>query len=213
MEELNGRMRIASSSRWGVILGGGHLGFKHEQYRQNPKRPLLLDTPWADFSLERHSARLGNTFWGTFLTYSLTEIDRALDNLNKSGKLFNTPLRRESIPMVGAPRPFPEFGNMSKSLNKNRTKANGRCSDPRLSGMAQRHSIGDYDPLRSQSGSNLQNYYANQRHQVRPNEAEQMMQAKRRMAAQRERELRNYHQEQQYNRSSSLLFEPFHTFY
>jgi hypothetical protein len=28
-----------------------------------------------------------------------------------------------------------------------------------------------------------------------------MMQAKRRMAAQRERELRNYHQEQQYNRS------------
>lgn len=31
-----------------------------------------------------------------------------------------------------------------------------------------------------------------------------MMQAKRRMAAQRERELRNYHQEQQYNRSNSL---------
>ncbi len=28
-----------------------------------------------------------------------------------------------------------------------------------------------------------------------------MMQAKRRIAAQRERELRNYHQEQQYNRS------------
>lgn len=37
-----------------------------------------------------------------------------------------------------------------------------------------------------------------------------MMQAKRRMAAQRERELRNYHQEQQYNRSTSLLLEPFH---
>lgn len=30
------------------------------------------------------------------------------------------------------------------------------------------------------------------------------MQAKRRMAAQRERELRNYHQEQQYNRSECL---------
>lgn len=30
-----------------------------------------------------------------------------------------------------------------------------------------------------------------------------MAQAKRRMAAQRERELRNYHQEQQYNRSAS----------
>ncbi|KAL8865402.1 MAG: hypothetical protein Q9198_009341 [Flavoplaca austrocitrina] len=71
------------------------------------------------------------------------------------------------------------------------------------SGTSQhRHSIGDYDQMRSQhSGSNLQNFYANQRHQSRPNEAEQMMQAKRRMAAQRERELRNYHQEQQYNRS------------
>ncbi|KAL8786183.1 MAG: hypothetical protein Q9213_002953 [Squamulea squamosa] len=73
-----------------------------------------------------------------------------------------------------------------------------------MSGMSQhRHSIGDYDQMRSHSGSNLQNYYAHQRHQSRPNEAEQMMQAKRRMAAQRERELRNYHQEQQYNRMSS----------
>lgn len=51
--------------------------------------------------------------------------------------------------------------------------------------------------------ANLQNFYATQRHQSSrgSNEAEQMMQAKRRMAAQRERELRNYHQEQQYNRS------------
>lgn len=71
-----------------------------------------------------------------------------------------------------------------------------------MSGISQhRHSIGDYDQMRSHSGSNLQNFYANQRHQSRPSEAEQMMQAKRRMAAQRERELRNYHQEQQYNRS------------
>ncbi|AEO65583.1 uncharacterized protein THITE_2112708 [Thermothielavioides terrestris NRRL 8126] len=51
--------------------------------------------------------------------------------------------------------------------------------------------------------SNLQNFYASQRHQSSrgSSEAEQMMQAKRRMAAQRERELRNYHQEQQYNRT------------
>jgi hypothetical protein len=35
-----------------------------------------------------------------------------------------------------------------------------------------------------------------------------MMQAKRRMAAQRERELRNYHQEQQYNRSKSIAEQP-----
>ena len=71
--------------------------------------------------------------------------------------------------------------------------------------MPSRHhsASGDYDQMRSHSASNLQNYYANQRYQPRPNEAEQMMQAKRRMAAQRERELRNYHQEQQYNRSMS----------
>ena len=63
------------------------------------------------------------------------------------------------------------------------------------------HSVSEFDPTRPPSGSNLQNYYANQRFQPRPSEAEQMLQQKRRMAAQRERELRNYHQEQQYNRS------------
>ena len=66
--------------------------------------------------------------------------------------------------------------------------------------MSQRHSV-DYDQMRPQSGSNVQGYYASQRQQPRPSETEQMMQAKRRMAAQRERDLRNYHQEQQYNRS------------
>ena len=77
----------------------------------------------------------------------------------------------------------------------------GLSLDPRMGGISQRHSISDYEQIRPHSGSNLQNFYANQRHQSRPNEAEQMLQAKRRMAAQRERELRNYHQEQQYNRS------------
>ena len=64
------------------------------------------------------------------------------------------------------------------------------------------HSAADYGDARGPP-SNLQNFYANQRHQSSrgSNEAEQMLQAKRRMAAQRERELRNYHQEQQYNRS------------
>lgn len=78
--------------------------------------------------------------------------------------------------------------------------------DHRSGAMAQRHhSIGDYDQMRSHAGSNLQSFYANQRYQPRPNEAEQMVQAKRRMAAQRERELRNYHQEQQYNRSACFF--------
>ncbi|KAI4110811.1 MAG: hypothetical protein LQ339_001087 [Xanthoria mediterranea] len=115
----------------------------------------------------------------------IEEVDRALENLNKSGKQFMGPSRRDSMPMMGGPRQYSEFGSGMSSISQHR------------------HSIGDYDQMRSHSGSNLQNFYANQRHQSRPNEAEQMMQAKRRMAAQRERELRNYHQEQQYNRMSS----------
>ena len=78
--------------------------------------------------------------------------------------------------------------------------------DPRMSGMPPRHhSVGDYEHMRPGSGSSLQSFYANQRHQPRQSEAEQMMQTKRRMAAQRERELRNYHQEQQYNRRESYF--------
>ncbi|KAH9867957.1 hypothetical protein IAQ61_007262 [Plenodomus lingam] len=102
------------------------------------------------------------------------EVDRAAENLAKSGKPFGpgfppTPLgnsRRESMPMMGgvAPRPFPDY-------------------DQRMGGPQRHHS--------------------NQRYAPRPNDADQMAQAKRRMAAQRERELRNYHQEQQYHRNVS----------
>jgi len=64
--------------------------------------------------------------------------------------------------------------------------------------------VNDYDGMRSHSShssSSVQGYLTNQRFGSRPSEAEQMMQAKRRAAAQREKDLRNYHQEQQYNRS------------
>jgi len=64
----------------------------------------------------------------------------------------------------------------------------------------QRHSAAEFDSIRPTSSSSLSGYLANQRFGSRPSEAEQMMQVKRRAAAQRERELRNYHQEQQYNR-------------
>ncbi|CCU77464.1 hypothetical protein BGHDH14_bgh02163 [Blumeria hordei DH14] len=118
----------------------------------------------------------------------IEEVDRAVDNLVKSGKMFNTSGRRESMPVVGClPRAYIE-----PSL------------DPRMGGGPPRHhSISEFGDNRSFSASNLQNFYASQRHQPSrgTNEAEQVMQAKRRMAAQRERELRNYHQEQQYNRS------------
>ena len=69
-------------------------------------------------------------------------------------------------------------------------------------GYPRHHSVSEYDGPRSHSASNVQGFYQNQRQNYpRPNDADQMAQAKRRMAAQRERELRNYHQEQQYNRS------------
>ncbi|OOF92726.1 hypothetical protein ASPCADRAFT_209984 [Aspergillus carbonarius ITEM 5010] len=110
------------------------------------------------------------------------EVDRAIDNLVKSGKLWAAP-RRDSMPMMMG-RPYPEY------------------ADPRVvNTMTQRHhSISEFDS-RMHPTPNVQGFYASQRFQGRPNEVEQMMQAKRRMAAQRERELRNYHQEQQYNRS------------
>ncbi|KAJ5626707.1 hypothetical protein N7528_004134 [Penicillium herquei] len=110
------------------------------------------------------------------------EVDRAIDNLVKSGKLWNAP-RRDSMPMMMG-RPYPDY-------------------DPRMAGGGpqRHHSISEFEGPRMHPAGNAQGFYASQRYQGRPNEVEQMMQAKRRMAAQRERELRNYHQEQQYNRS------------
>ena len=39
----------------------------------------------------------------------VTDVDRAIDNLAKSGKLFNQPGRRESMPMMGGPESFSNF--------------------------------------------------------------------------------------------------------
>ncbi|KAI0195790.1 hypothetical protein EV127DRAFT_477508 [Xylaria flabelliformis] len=105
-------------------------------------------------------------------SHQIEEVERAIDNLVKSGKMFVPPGRHgRGASGHHGPRHSMEF------------------AEPRAGGH---------------SGPNLQNFYAAQRHQSSrgSNEAEQMMQAKRRMAAQRERELRNYHQEQQYNRNS-----------
>ncbi|OJD26095.1 hypothetical protein ACJ73_02533 [Blastomyces percursus] len=115
------------------------------------------------------------------------EVDRAIDNLVKSGKLFNAIPRRESVPLM-MNRPYPDYD--ARMMNV----------------MPQRHSsIGDYESLRPHSASNVQGFYAAQRYQGRPNEVEQMMQAKRRMAAQREGELRKYHHQQQIHRLSSEM--------
>ena len=50
-----------------------------------------------------------DTFW--------TEIERAIDNLAKSGKLFNQPGRRDSMPMIGGPESFNNFqSELSRAL-------------------------------------------------------------------------------------------------
>ena len=72
-----------------------------------------------------------------------------------------------------------------------------------MGGGSRHHSVSEFDGMRS-SMSNVQGFYQNQRFGPR-GDTDQMMQTKRRMAAQRERELRNYHQEQQYNRSKPTV--------
>lgn len=104
------------------------------------------------------------------------EIERATDNLMKSGNWLPSHV---------------QAGRRDSSAHS------------AGSGPSRNHSVsGDAEGSRPGSAG-LQGFYAGQRFppQNRHSEAEQMLQAKRRMAAQRERELRNYHQEQQYNRS------------
>ncbi|KAF5229130.1 hypothetical protein FAUST_10602 [Fusarium austroamericanum] len=126
-------------------------------------------------------------------SYQFDEVDRAYENLQKSGKGYGMGGRRESL--------------IQRSLNVARGPDNVGRPDSRGSHHtpgSRPHSVNNFDDARGGSqGPNLQNFYANQRHQPSrgSNEAEQVMQAKRRMAAQRERELRNLHTEQQYQRT------------
>lgn len=132
------------------------------------------------------------------------EIDRATDNLMRSGKWFpgpmpaagGMPIRRDSMPQRGGY----EYGGADPRMGGGGGGSSG--------GPPSRHqSMSEYDGGRPGSAG-LQGYYQGQRFPGgRQSEAEQMLQTKRRMAAQRERELRNYHQEQQYNRSKLIWRE------
>jgi len=42
----------------------------------------------------------------------LTEIERARENLIQSGKPFGGSSRRDSMPMMGGPRPYSDYGNL-----------------------------------------------------------------------------------------------------
>jgi len=128
----------------------------------------------------------------------IAEVDRAFENLSKSGKGYG----------MGGRREFPNRrGGLAHVVRAptNQAAPPAMRVDSRVShgGGPRSHHMNAFDDARGPPGQNLHNFYATQRHQPSrgSNEAEQVMQAKRRMAAQRERELRNLHTEQQYQRS------------
>ncbi|KAL6245128.1 hypothetical protein RBB50_007903 [Rhinocladiella similis] len=151
------------------------MSFYEPQGWQAPVRQPSWEQPPPPSRSEAASSASQREDSNAFAT-QFEEVDRAMDNLVKSGKFY-----------AGMSRPNPTAPNVRHSGGHR--------------GHGGRHSVGDFDSSRPHPGSNMQNFYASQRHQGRHNDGDQMMQAKRRMAAQRERELRNYHQEQQYNRS------------
>ncbi|KAL5413688.1 hypothetical protein PMIN03_003576 [Paraphaeosphaeria minitans] len=170
-------------------------------YQQDPSSSWPAPARQASWEQPQPPSRSGasstvnrDEFSGFAFASQFEDVERAIENLAKSsaGKGFGFPQyagRRESMPVVGGgPRPPYQQDFV----------------DPRMSGPQRHHSVSEYDGSRSHSTSNVQGYYQNQRNYgPRTNDADQMAQAKRRMAAQRERELRNYHQEQQYHRNVS----------
>ncbi|KAI0120718.1 hypothetical protein BJ170DRAFT_588962 [Xylariales sp. AK1849] len=143
----------------------------------------------------------------TAFSQQLEEVDRAIDNLVKSGKMFGGGGSGGGGGGMQSRREFAPMQQQHRRATPSMGRRGGRA--PSGHGGPRSHSGSDYGgdarvgSAGSHAGPGLQNFYASQRHQTSrgSNEAEQMMQAKRRMAAQRERELRNYHQEQQYNRT------------
>lgn len=162
-----------------------------------PRTGTTGPTPQDDFAFFYQFEDVART-----LTARPSEVDRAYENLSKNGKAYGgMGGRREySSPgpnMPGGPGSGP--GGPRRSIDHSAGRA------PSAAGNRP-HSMNNnqFDDARGHPNSNLQNFYATQRHQPSrgSNDAEQMMQAKRRMAAQRERELRNLHTEQQYQRTS-----------
>ncbi|KAG6007386.1 hypothetical protein E4U21_006090 [Claviceps maximensis] len=133
-------------------------------------------------------------------SYQFDEVDRAYENLQKSGKGYAVSARRKTTPKSSMRSSAPMFPD-------GRT---AQCNSPRSHPMNNNNNgvnnaahINSHNGFDGPPGHNLHNFYASQRHQPPrgSNEAEQVIQAKRRMAAQRERELRNLHTEQQYQRN------------
>ncbi len=72
--------------------------------------------------LQQCLLRLRNKVLGMMLTFRI-EVERAVENLVKSGKMFGgVSSRRESMPVIGGPRAFPEYGMRDKLF-----QATGLC--------------------------------------------------------------------------------------
>ncbi|KAG6001036.1 hypothetical protein E4U43_001434 [Claviceps pusilla] len=140
-------------------------------------------------------------------SYQFDEVDRAYENLQKSGKGYAVTARRKATPKSAMRSSAPMFpdgrtaqGNGPRSYPMNNNSNNNNNNNNGVNSPAHMNTHNGFD---GPPAHNLHNFYASQRHQPSrgSNEAEQVIQAKRRMAAQRERELRNLHTEQQYQRN------------
>jgi hypothetical protein len=95
----------------------------------------------------------------------------------------------------------PSFHQVSPHRSPTSRKSPLTVQDPRVPLGPRFPPAAEFDPLRPLPPTpNVQNFYSPQRFSARPGDLDPALQAKRRMAAQRERDLRNYHQEQQYQK-------------
>ncbi|KYK58120.1 hypothetical protein DCS_05133 [Drechmeria coniospora] len=134
-------------------------------------------------------------------SYQFDEVDRAFENLQKSAKGYGMGRRELPKPgeLINAARTSRRAGGLGHVVKAatNHSPSPVLRADTRLP----RSHVSSFDDGRGPQ--NLSHFYAAHRHQPSrgAGDAEQVLQAKRRMAAQRERELRNLHTEQQYQRN------------
>ncbi|QPG98591.1 hypothetical protein C2857_007766 [Epichloe festucae Fl1] len=169
-------------------------------YYDNPQWPTPTQNSWEHqgTSTPTRTGASGPQSQDDYaFSYQFDEVDRAYENLQKSGKGYAMGARRKPTPKASMRSSAPMFPDGRAS------QGNGPRSHPVNNNSNNNNNNAHGNNFDGPPGHNLHNFYASQRHQPSrgSNEAEQVMQAKRRMAAQRERELRNLHTEQQYQRN------------
>ena len=104
------RSSWACSDEFGhAARGSGCLRYPDRRY--TPMHSIFPFLPKPSYAAIAAVANIHRgCFFHHILAYPRVEVNRALDNLNKSGKLFSLPSRRDSMPMMGVPRAFSDFG-------------------------------------------------------------------------------------------------------